>query len=134
MILAVISFGIYILRMQRHYSDWKPGEWEHYIYVGKVALSGWVLHFVPFLIMGRVTYLHHYLPTLYFAVLMTGHMVDHFVFRSRRLNESIKWAVFFAFAGTIIGVWWWFKGIAIGITGPIADHKGLLWRKSWNIY
>lgn len=35
-------------------------EWEHFLYVGKVAFVGWCLHYLPFLIMGRVTYIHHY--------------------------------------------------------------------------
>ena len=66
----------YVARMQRQYQDWKAGEWDQFLYVGKVALGGWALHYrawdlecfrslahleaVPFLIMGRVTYLHHY--------------------------------------------------------------------------
>ena len=84
---------------------------------------------VPFLIMGRVTYIHHYLPTLYFAVLMVGHLFDHFIFKSRRLKDTTKWVVFAIAAGTVIGVFWWFRAVAFGIDGPIKEHKGLLWRK-----
>lgn len=52
------------------------GQFEQFLHVGKVALAGWSFHYrtfsvslftvcradhtVPFLIMGRVTYLHHY--------------------------------------------------------------------------
>ena len=61
------------------------------MYVGKIAFYGWALHFsesedsyqffmteflytffpllAPFLIMGRVTYLHHYVCLVYFALL-----------------------------------------------------------------
>ncbi|KAG8908186.1 Protein O-mannosyltransferase 2 [Tulasnella sp. 403] len=134
LILALFSFGVYLLRMQRHYSDWKPGEWEHFMYVGKVALFGWILHYIPFLIMGRVTYVHHYLPTLWFAIIMLGHMLDHFIFTAHRLNETVKSAFFVLFASIIVGVFWWFRGIAFGIEGPIGDYWGLGWRKSWNIY
>jgi len=132
--LSLFALGVYSLRMQRHYADWKPGEWEHFLYVGKVAFFGWVFHYVPFLIMGRVTYLHHYLPTLYFAVLMIGHMMDHFIFSARRLNEKIKTGVFIISSAVIVGVFWWFRGVAFGIDGPVQDHWGLQWRKSWNIY
>ncbi|KAG8968931.1 Protein O-mannosyltransferase 2 [Tulasnella sp. 419] len=134
LIFSVFALAVYLFRMQRHYQDFRPGEWEHFVYVFKVGFIGWALHYAPFMIMGRVTYLHHYLPTLYFAVIMLGHMIDHFIFKSRRLSEQVKWGAFTVCASAIIGVWWWFKAVALGIDGPVNDHKGLQWRKSWNIY
>ncbi|KAG6847367.1 hypothetical protein H0H93_008596, partial [Arthromyces matolae] len=44
----------------RKFVDMEPREWDHFLYVGKIAFFGWALHYVPFLIMGRVTYVHHY--------------------------------------------------------------------------
>ncbi|KAJ7614913.1 glycosyltransferase family 39 protein [Roridomyces roridus] len=132
--LALAVLGVYLLRWQRKYVDMTDGEWTHFLYVGKVALFGWALHYFPFLIMGRVTYLHHYLPTLYFAVLMFGHVLDHLVFSSRRLPLAVKATVFGVIASAVVGTFWWFKGVAFGIDGPIGEHWGLLWRKSWNIY
>jgi hypothetical protein len=104
---------------------------------------------VPFLIMGRVTYLHHYvrtfsvvqsvgksnvspliqLPTLYFSVLMLSHLLDHFIFSSRRFTTRTKGIVFGVITFIIFATWWWFKGVSFGIAGPINDHKGLQWRK-----
>lgn len=84
--------------------------------------------------MGRVTYIHHYLPTLYFAVLMVGHLFDHFVFKSKRLKPTVQYAIFFLYTGAVVGTFWWFRGVSFGIEGPIKEHWGLLWRKSWNIY
>jgi hypothetical protein len=40
-----------------------------------------------------------------------------------------KGVAFAICAGSVIGTFWWFKGVAFGIDGPIAEHKGLLWRK-----
>ncbi|PFH46089.1 glycosyltransferase family 39 protein [Amanita thiersii Skay4041] len=134
LVVGLLMFGVYILRMQRKYVDMEPREWEHFVYVGKIAFFGWVLHFAPFLIMGRVTYLHHYLPTLYFSVLMFAHVLDHVVFSSRRFTEKTKWIAFGIIAGLIVCTFWWFRGVAFGIDGPVNDHWGLLWRKSWNIY
>jgi dolichyl-phosphate-mannose-protein mannosyltransferase len=105
-------------------------------------------HSVPFLIMGRVTYVHHYvrlhclsslysspklivstqLPTLYFSVLMLAHLLDHFIFSSRRYTPDTKAIWFGICAFSIVGTFWWFKGMAFGIDGPIAEHTGLLWR------
>ncbi|KAI0320711.1 glycosyltransferase family 39 protein [Amylostereum chailletii] len=134
LILGVGAFGIYLMRMQRRYVDMEPREWEHFLYVGKIALFGWLLHFAPFLVMGRVTYVHHYLPTLYFAVLMFGHLLDHFLFTARRLTEKTKSIAFGVAVFLIVSSFWWFRGVAWGIDGPIDDHWGLGWRSSWNIY
>ncbi|KAJ7677341.1 glycosyltransferase family 39 protein [Mycena rosella] len=134
LIVSLVALGVYLLRSQRKYVDMDANEWDHFLYVGKVAFFGWALHYVPFLIMGRVTYVHHYLPTLYFAVIMLAHLLDHFIFSSRRLVLRTKAIAFGICAGSILFCFWWFKGVSFGIDGPIAEHKGLLWRKSWNIY
>lgn len=84
---------------------------------------------VPFMIMGRVTYVHHYLPTLYFSVLMFAHLVDHFVFTAKRLSEKTKWIAFGALSFSIVACFWWFRGFAFGMDGPINEHWGLQWRK-----
>lgn len=60
---------------------------------------------------------------------MLAHFFDHFVFTARRLSENVKTGVFIFTYVTIVGVWWWFKDIAMGVEGPIADHWGLGWRK-----
>ncbi|KAJ7601084.1 glycosyltransferase family 39 protein [Mycena floridula] len=131
---AVGALGMYALRMQRKYVDLDAREWEHFIYVIKIAFYGWGFHYIPFLIMGRVTYLHHYLPTLYFAVIMLAHLLDHFIFSSRRFSHRTKTITFGVCAGSIVLCFWWFSAVAFGIEGPVKDHKGLLWRKTWNIY
>ncbi|KAJ7352290.1 glycosyltransferase family 39 protein [Mycena albidolilacea] len=127
LIVALGTFG-------RKYFVMSEQDWDHFLYVGKIAFAGWTLHYVPFIIMGRVTYIHHYLPTLYFAVLNFAHILDHFIFSSRRLGLPVKSAAFGVCAVAIAGTFWWFKGVAFGIDGPIGEHTGLLWRKTWNIY
>ena len=60
---------------------------------------------------------------------MVGHLLDHFVFKSRRLKEETKWIVFGLYASAIVCTFLWFRGVAWGIDGPIKEHWGLLWRK-----
>jgi len=96
--------------------------------------------------MGRVTYIHHYvlttlvldsmflilflqLPTLYFSVLMFAHVLDHFVFSTRGISERTKVIVFGYVSFGIVASFWWFKGVAFGIQGPVIEHWGLQWRK-----
>lgn len=79
--------------------------------------------------MGRVTYLHHYLPTLWFSVLMSGVLLDHFIFRSHRLTPRTKKVAFALVAGAVVGTWWFFRACAWGIEGPAKNMVGRKWRK-----
>ena len=45
LVVGSLVAGVYIMRQQRKYVDMEPREWEHFLYVGKVALVGWGLHF-----------------------------------------------------------------------------------------
>ncbi|KAF6743799.1 glycosyltransferase family 39 protein [Ephemerocybe angulata] len=105
------------ISLDRKYNDMDAREWDHFLYVGKTAFFEWAFHYVPFLIMGRVTYLHHYLPTLYFAVLMFGHVLDHFIFSSRRFSTRTKATAFGVLVSDLAATFWWFSGVALGIDG-----------------
>jgi len=43
---------------------------------GWFLFGGWALHYLPFFLMKRNLFLHHYLPALYFGVLLFGVLVD----------------------------------------------------------
>jgi dolichyl-phosphate-mannose-protein mannosyltransferase len=58
---------------------------------------------------------------------MAAHILDHFIFSSR-LQQKTKTIIFGIVAFIIVANFWWFKGLAFGIDGPISDHWGLLWR------
>jgi len=87
-----------------------------------------------FLRGGCLIYLFDQLPTLYFAVLMLSHLLDHFIFSSRRFSTKSKAISFGVLLFTIVSIWWWFKGVSFGITGPVNDNKRLQWRKVSNVY
>lgn len=132
-LLLLVIGAWYILRQQRHYKEWAPGQWDHWLYVSKIAFLGWFLHYVPFLIMGRVTYLHHYLPTLWFAVLMAGHVLDLWFFANPRFSQRTQLICFIVWTGAVVLNFWWFKDLALGIRGNVNDHHGWQWRHTWNV-
>lgn len=61
--IGLFLFGFYLFRQQRKYADMEPratfhpfdalvedaesrvGEWDHFLYVGKIAFFGWFFHF-----------------------------------------------------------------------------------------
>ncbi|KAG1457399.1 hypothetical protein G6F56_006615 [Rhizopus delemar] len=116
-----LTTGVYVIRMQRKIFD---------LTNGKTLFLGWFFHYIPFFIMGRVTYLHHYFPALYFSILMVPFMLDHF---TAQRSERIQWAVFIPIYLLVIGAFIHLAPVSFGLEGPITDYASLQWRKTWNL-
>ncbi|CAG8608238.1 6097_t:CDS:10 [Diversispora eburnea] len=130
--LAIFIFVLayYIVRRQRQYNDFSPAQWDYFLYVGKICGVGWLLHYIPFCIMGRVTYLHHYFPALYFSILMAGFVLDHF---TSTCNSKIKNVIFGICYLIITGIFLYFKDISFGMDYPSKEYKDRKWLSTWNI-
>ena len=59
---------------------------------------------------------------------MFAHVLDHCIF-SAQWKEKTKRVGFGIVALLIVANFWWFRGLAWGVAGPINDHWGLQWRK-----
>lgn len=59
------------------------GEWNRFLNAGGILLSGYFLHFLPFVFVERNLFLHHYLPAFVFKVLLTAAMIDHIYYLIR---------------------------------------------------
>ncbi len=57
----------YLIRWQRGYNELKPADIDQIHYAGLYPLIGWVLHYLPFMAMARVTYVHHYVRQYLFT-------------------------------------------------------------------
>ena len=64
------------------------------------------------------------LPTLYFAVLMLAHVLDHFIFSSKLLTTKVKNIFFGVFAFLLLFSFWWFKGVLMGVLRNTRDCSG----------
>ncbi len=107
------------------------GEWNDFYFATKVGILGWFLHYVPFWIMGRVTYLHHYFPALYFAILTFTVLVDHVAKRLLPRHQTLVMGVLMvAFAWNF----WYFSGFVFGLDGPVNEYPGRQWLSTWNMY
>jgi dolichyl-phosphate-mannose-protein mannosyltransferase len=73
------------------------------------------------------------LPTLWFAVLMAGHVLETAIFGSPKRSPLAKLVWFVLWTGSVVVSFWWFKDLALGVHGPINEHKGWRWRSSWNV-
>ncbi|KAF3483580.1 dolichyl-phosphate-mannose-protein mannosyltransferase 2 [Arthroderma uncinatum] len=130
--LGVFSLIIvwYVLRWQRGYDELAMNDIEHIHYSGVYPLVGWFLHYLPFMIMARVTYVHHYYPALYFAILTMAFCVDWF---TQKLNRKVEWAVYCVLYAAVIGLFIVFKDIVFGMEGSNEQWKSLNWLSGWKI-
>lgn len=81
--------------------------------------------------MGRVTYLHHYFPALYLAILNLAYIIDHF---SRRfLGNRVRYLIVALFCLAVVGNFWYFKDFTFGMDGPAKNWAGRSWVGTWNL-
>jgi dolichyl-phosphate-mannose-protein mannosyltransferase len=92
---------------------------------------GWGFHYMPFFIMGRVTYLHHYFPALYFGILLVPFLVDHFTAKLNKRTQLLIWSAIYI---SVIGVFLHFAPLAYGMVGPASNYSSRQWRKHWSLY
>ncbi|KAJ2467167.1 Protein O-mannosyltransferase 2 [Coemansia sp. RSA 2322] len=113
-------------------TSWQTGEFREYIDGALMLWGGWALHYMPFFLMGRVTYLHHYLPALYFAILFLAYQICHT--SAWYLAERNQRRVLFAASALVLFGFWWFSSLTYGWDKPIASLRGMQWASSWPVY
>lgn len=142
-VVFAIMFVVYLLRWQRQYNDFPSAteeitkKWNLFLMGGVYPMLGWGLHFAPFVIMGRVTYVHHYLPALYFAMLVYTYVFESFLSPLANSRSISKKALYFlAYLVNYIfiaGIFWHFRHISFGMQGPNRNYTYLNWLPTWRI-
>jgi dolichyl-phosphate-mannose-protein mannosyltransferase len=130
---VVFFFGMlawYGTRWQRGFDELTWAQIEHFQYSGIYPVLGWFLHYLPFLAMARVTYVHHYYPALYFAILCNGFILDWY---TRGLKPIVQWPLFTVLYAAVFGFFWLFRSFCFGIEGSHTQNKHLKWFESWRM-
>ncbi|KAM0471184.1 hypothetical protein ACHAPX_009527 [Trichoderma viride] len=134
---STVSLGLvglvvvwYIVRWQRGYRELDNKEIDQIHYAGIYPVIGWFLHYLPFVIMARVTYVHHYYPALYFAILSLGFLVDWTMRNRAAVVQGVIYGVLYS---VIIGLYILFMPICWGMTGNHQQYSYLKWFDNWRI-
>ncbi|XP_062037611.1 protein O-mannosyl-transferase 2 isoform X5 [Lepus europaeus] len=105
---------------------------------GGQVLLGWMLHYFPFFLMGRVLYFHHYFPAMLFSSMLTGILWDTLLrLCAWRLAKGIHvMGILSLLLGTAYS-FYLFHPLAYGMVGPLAQDPespmaGLRWLESWD--
>lgn len=102
-----------ILRWQRGFADYKDSSylWTYDLRIGTYVL-GWAFHYLPFYLMERQLFIHHYFPALYFSILAFSQLFDvsmHLV--SRKVVIAIATLLVIG----SVGVWYLYAPLAYGL-------------------
>jgi dolichyl-phosphate-mannose-protein mannosyltransferase len=96
---------------------------------GGFLVGAYFLHFAPFFIMGRVLFLHHYLPSVIFGSLVAGFVFDFFFGK-----ESPRQQVIYALIPICmtIGIFLYFLPLSLGWEMTPESIATRQWLKSWD--
>ncbi len=130
-VILIIIVGYKIFLWQCQAINYNDVQFHKFLSQSLLPLLGWVLHYLPFAVMGRVTYVHHYLPAEYFAIFVAGSNVDRFVAKFGKVWFTV--VVYGILYGLVIGVFQYFSPLTYGAEGSIYDYEYLKWFESWNI-
>ena len=91
--------------------------------------GAWALHYLPFFLMGRSLYLHHYLPAYMFSCMLLGGQFDYYTLHWRPLARrglalSLVLACAFAF--------YWLYPLVYGTELSEKEWEKLKLIKAWN--
>jgi dolichyl-phosphate-mannose-protein mannosyltransferase len=128
-IVALLTLW-YLVRWQRGYTELSQRDIDFIHYSGLYPVIGWFLHYMPFVAMARVTYVHHYYPALYFAILSTGFVVD---WTTQTLANSTRFSLYSVLYAVTIGLFVLFRDIVFGMEGKNQQWGYLKWFDNWRI-
>lgn len=97
---------------------------------GGFPFIAWLAHYLPFVTMGRVTYVHHYVPALYFAMLVCGFVLEYCF---KNTKSYMRYSVYaLLFAGCTY-TYIYFSPLCQGMHGPGVRYSKLQWLPGWDI-
>ncbi|KAI7904603.1 Dolichyl-phosphate-mannose-protein mannosyltransferase-domain-containing protein [Cokeromyces recurvatus] len=92
-------------------------------------LVGWAFHYFPFFLMGRQLFLHHYMPALYFAILLFSVGFDMLTVRLVNRKRLMAAGLFII---SIIYVYRFFIPITYGEPWTQSLCEKAKWRSTWD--
>jgi len=121
--------GLLILRAQRGYRDFENTKVVKYDTLCGFLFMGWGLHYFPFFLMSRQLFLHHYLPALYFAILLLCAVFD---FLTSTLRP--RWRLQIATVLIIFAIWNFsiFSPLVYGTTWTKEECRKAMWFRTWD--
>lgn len=131
--LLIILFAVILFKWRRERVKFEifGTNWNSLLAQGLLPLFGWWFHFLPFIVMGRVKYIHHYVPALYFAIFLSGYILEVSV--HRRLHPYISGVIYVCFYAMVIGAFIYLRDLSWGMDGSSKKYSHLKVLRTWMV-
>uniref|UniRef100_A0A3Q2T130 dolichyl-phosphate-mannose--protein mannosyltransferase n=1 Tax=Fundulus heteroclitus TaxID=8078 RepID=A0A3Q2T130_FUNHE len=120
---------VYTLRRRRGLKDLSDGAWQRFVSLGFVCVGGWMMNFLPFLLMDKTLFLYHYLPALCYLYVLSPALLEHI--------RTLRSALCVCTAAVLVAIllsYWNFCPLTYGRPELSANQlQALKWRDSWDI-
>ncbi|XP_038131239.1 protein O-mannosyl-transferase 1 isoform X3 [Cyprinodon tularosa] len=110
--------------------------WQRFVCLGFVCVGGWMMNFLPFLLMDRTLFLYHYLPALCYLHLLSPALLEHVhthLLSSRTLRRGLGLCASAVLVSIFLS-YWYLCPLTYGSPELSANQLlALKWRDSWDI-
>ncbi|XP_029018976.1 protein O-mannosyl-transferase 1 isoform X2 [Betta splendens] len=138
--LCLLSYqllaAVYVLRRRRGLKDLPDGVWHQFVCLGCVCVGGWLVNFVPFLLMEKTLFLYHYLPAHCYLYLLSPALLEHAHTHLLRRETHQRALRMFIFAG-LFSVFLAYRNFCpLTYGNPVLSDNELQvlkWRDTWDI-
>ncbi|KIM59014.1 glycosyltransferase family 39 protein [Scleroderma citrinum Foug A] len=125
----VIVRGFLVLRAKRGFKDFENTKLVKYDTLCGFLFTGYALHYLPFFLMSRQLFLHHYFPALYFAILLSSAVFD---FATSTLRPRIRLQVACVLIIIAIMTFDKFSPLSYGNPWTMTKCNNARWLKNWD--
>lgn len=136
-LLAYLLLAItYLLRRRRGIRDIPDEAWCRFLSLGAVCVGGWMVNFVPFLLMEKTLFLYHYLPALCYLHMLSPALLEHVHSHllSCKAQRRALSVLVMTLAVSVFRSYRTFGPLTYGIPQLSASElQRLKWRDSWDI-
>ncbi|KAJ2517873.1 hypothetical protein GGI11_003035 [Coemansia sp. RSA 2049] len=91
--------AVLFLLDKRQISVTLGGQRRRYFSAAGFFAMAWICHYVPFFLMGRELFIHHYFPALWMAILVLAFTLD---LLTSRMPSVVRWSVYIAAAAVTL--------------------------------
>ncbi|KAA1083779.1 hypothetical protein PGT21_006599 [Puccinia graminis f. sp. tritici] len=126
----LITKSLLILRIKRGYhGEARNLNVMKYDGISAYLVVGWATHYLPFYLMTRQVFLHHYFPSLYYSIFQVCTVFD---FATSRVSPKARLKTFALIL--IMAVWSWsiFKPVTYASRWTRSACERARWKRSWD--